>query len=180
MNDLTMAAIVVVGIPAVLIGYIVGIEYVLRLFAARRRDRIRPWFWILPAALFLFVFLVYPAIGTVIDSFKDRFSAEFVGLKNYEYIVSSPDILNVLKNNALWLVLFTALTVGFGLVIAVLVDRVKYESTAKSIIFIPLAISFVAAGVIWTTMFAYRPPGAPQVGPLNAVAVALGLSLIHI
>jgi len=75
--------------------------------------------------------------------------------------------------------LFTALTVGFGLVIAVLVDRVKYESTAKSIIFIPLAISFVAAGVIWTTMFAYRPPGAPQVGPLNAVAVALGSDPIN-
>lgn len=174
MNDLTMAAVVIVGIPAVLIGYIFGIEYVLRLFPQRRRDRIRPWFWILPAALFLFVFLVYPAIGTFIDSFKDRTSSEFVGLRNYEYIVTSPDILSVLKNNVLWLVLFTAVSVGFGLVIAVLLDRVKYESTAKSVIFIPMAISFVAAGVIWTTMYAYRSPGSPQVGPLNALVTALG------
>lgn len=174
MNDVVLAAIVVIGIPAVLVGYILAIEYVLRIFPTRRRDRIRPWFWILPAAAFLIIFLLYPAIGTFVDSFKDRSSTNFVGLANYEYAINSPEILNVIKNNILWLVLFTALTVGFGLVIAILVDRVKYESTAKSVIFIPLAISFVAAGVIWQTVYAFEPLGAAQTGPLNALITALG------
>jgi alpha-glucoside transport system permease protein len=122
---------------------------------------------------------VYPAIGTFIDSFKDRTGTNFVGTRNYEYIVSSTDYLSVIKNNALWLILFTALTVGFGLVIAILVDRVKYESVAKSVIFIPMAISFVAAGVIWTTMYAYQPPGSPQLGPINAIVTALGADPIN-
>ncbi len=179
MNDLVMAAVVVVGIPAVLVGYILLTEQLLKLFPERRRARIRPWLWLLPALLFLFVFLVYPAIGTFVDSFKDRRSQEFVGLANYQYVFGSSDVLGAIKNNVLWLVLFTALTVGFGLAIAILVDRVKYESTAKSVIFIPLAISFVAAGVIWQTVYAYQPPGAPQTGPLNAVATALGSDPIN-
>ncbi len=174
MNDLVMAAVVIVGIPAVLVGYILLTEQLLRVVAPRRRAAIRPWLWLLPALLFLIVFLVYPAIGTFIDSFKDRRSEGFVGLANYQYVFSSNDVLGAIKNNVLWLVLFTALTVGFGLVIAVLVDRVRYESTAKSVIFIPLAISFVAAGVIWQTVYAYQPPGAPQTGPLNAVVTAVG------
>jgi len=179
MNDLVMAAVVVVGIPAVLVGYILLTEQLLKLFPERRRARIRPWLWLLPALLFLFVFLVYPAIGTFVDSFKDRRSQEFVGLANYQYVFGSSDVLGTIKNNVLLLVLFTALTVGVGLAIAILVDRVKYESTAKSVIFIPLAISFVAAGVIWQTVYAYQPPGAPQTGPLNAVATALGSDPIN-
>jgi alpha-glucoside transport system permease protein len=175
MNELLMAAVVVIGIPTVLVLYILGTEVVLKLVPDKRRTAVRPWLWILPAVVFLFVFLVYPAIGTVIDSFKDRTGANFVGIKNYEYIFTNADVLDVLKNNVLWLILFTGLTVGFGLVIAILVDRVKYESTAKSIIFIPLAISFVAAGVIWQTMYAYQPPGSAQIGPINAVITALGL-----
>lgn len=174
MNDLIMAAIVVVGIPAVLVGYILGTEQLLRIFPPRRRDRIRPWLWLLPALAFLFVFLIYPAIGTFVDSFKSRFSENFVGLANYQYVVSNPDVIGAIKNNILWLIIFTGLTVGFGLVIAILVDRVKYESTAKSVIFIPLAISFVAAGVIWQTVYAFQPAGQAQTGPLNAIITAFG------
>ena len=170
MNDLLMAAIVVVGIPAVLVGYIVLTEQFLRLFPVRRRSTVRPWLWLLPALAFLFVFLVYPAIGTFIDSFKDRRSEEFVGLANYEYVFSSQNVLSAIKNNVLWLVLFTGLTVGFGLAIAILVDRVRYESVAKSVIFVPLAISFVAAGVIWQTVYAIDP----NQGPINALVTALG------
>lgn len=174
MNDLVMAAVVVVGIPAVLVGYILLTEQVLKIFPERRRARLRPWLWLLPALLFLFVFLIYPAIGTLVDSFKDRRSQDFVGLANYQYVFGSNEVIGAIKNNILWLVLFTALTVGFGLAIAILVDRVKYESTAKSVIFIPLAISFVAAGVIWQTVYAYQAPGAPQTGPLNAIVTGLG------
>jgi len=136
----------------------------------RRRSTVRPWLWLLPALAFLFVFLVYPAIGTFIDSLKDRRSEEFVGLANYEYVFTNNGVLSAIKNNILWLILFTGLTVGFGLTIAILVDRVKYESMAKSVIFIPLAISFVAAGVIWQTVYAIDP----DQGPINALITALG------
>jgi len=174
LDDLILAAIVVVGIPAVLVGYILLTEQILKVFPERRRARVRPWLWLLPALAFLFVFLVYPAIGTFIDSFKDRRSGDFVGLANYQYVFGSPDVLGAIKNNILWLVLFTGLTVGFGLAIAILVDRVRYESTAKSVIFIPLAISFVAAGVIWQTVYAFQPAGQPQTGPLNAIITTFG------
>lgn len=170
MDDLLMAAFVVVGIPAVLVGYIVLTEQVLKVFPDRRRSKVRPWLWLLPALAFLFVFLIYPAIGTFVDSFKDANSKEFVGLQNYQYVFESRDVLSAIKNNVLWLIFFTGLTVGFGLVIAILVDRVKYESTAKSVIFIPLAISFVAAGVIWQTVYSIDP----DVGPINAIVAALG------
>ena len=174
MDDLILAAVMVVGIPAVLVGYILLTEQILKVFPERRRARVRPWLWLLPALAFLFVFLVYPAIGTFIDSFKDRRSGDFVGLANYQYVFGSPDVLGAIKNNILWLVLFTGLTVGFGLAIAILVDRVRYESTAKSVIFIPLAISFVAAGVIWQTVYAFQPAGQPQTGPLNAIITTFG------
>ncbi len=174
MSDLVMAAAVVVGIPAALVGYILGVEFVLRIFPQQRRSKVRPWLWILPAGLFVFVFLIYPAIGTLIDSFKDRRSEDFVGLANYEYVFTNRDVIGAIGNNVLWLILFTALTVGFGLIIAILLDRVRYESAAKSVIFLPMAISFVAAGVIWSVVYAYDPPGSSQTGPLNAIVTGLG------
>lgn len=77
------------------------------------------------------------------------------------------------RNNLLWLVVFTTLIVSLGLVLAVLLDRVRYESVAKSVIFLPMAISFVGAGVIWRFMYAYQPRNAPQIGLLNAVLVGI-------
>jgi alpha-glucoside transport system permease protein len=99
-------------------------------------------------------------------------------LENYAWFFGNEGALTALKNNALWLVLLTLLTVGFGLLIAVLVDRVRYESVAKSVIFLPLAISMVAASVIWLFMYAYKPPGAVQTGTLNAAISTVGLGPI--
>jgi len=174
-DKLVTALIVVIGVPAVLVGYIWGTEQVLRLVSERMKPRIRPWLWLLPAFGFLAVFLVYPMIGTVVTSLQDRFQKKFVGLTNYSWFVGSDDALTALRNNVLWLLLLTALTVGLGLLIAVLVDRVRYESAAKSVIFVPLAISMVAAGVIWLYMYNYNPPGSPQTGTLNAVIGNVGL-----
>ena len=80
-----------------------------------------------------------------------------------------------LRNNVIWIVLLTALAVGLGLIIAVLVDRVRYEPAAKSVIFLPLAISFVGAGIIWRFVYDYAPAGEPQTGLLNAAVTATGL-----
>jgi alpha-glucoside transport system permease protein len=176
MDDrLITAAIVVFGVPAVLFGYILVTERLIRFAPDRAQDRIRPWVWLFPAIAFLVVFLVYPTIYTGYLSFLDKFSKEFVGLDNYVYFFTTPDTLVALRNNAIWLVLLTVFAVGAGLIIAILVDRVRYESTAKSIIFVPLAISFVGAGVIWKFMYDFRPPGTPQTGTLNGILAAVGI-----
>jgi alpha-glucoside transport system permease protein len=166
---------VVIGVPAVLVGYIYGTELLLRLVPERQRGRIRPWLWLVPALAFLFVFLLYPTIGTIIRSFQDRAGDAFVGLANYQWFFGTDSALIALRNNVLWVVFLTLFTVGLGLLIAILVDRVRYETIAKSVIFVPLAISMVAASVIWRFMYDYQQPGTPQTGTLNAILGVVGL-----
>ena len=175
---LVTAIIVIIGVPATVIGYVFVIEQLLKLIPARRQDSIRPWLWLLPALLFLFVFLVYPTINTVVLSFMDKASKNFVGLNNYNYFITSPDTLISLRNNIIWLVLLTLFAVGAGLIIAILVDRVRFESVAKSVIFVPLAISFVGASIIWRFVYDYQPPGEPQTGLLNAAITTVGFQPI--
>ena len=162
-----------VCIPILLIGYLAAAEGALRLLPHRRHTSVRPWLYTAPALTFLFVFLVYPTFSTLFLSFMDARGEAFVGFSNYVYVFTSRDMLTALRNNLLWLVLFTAGTVTLGLLLAVLTDRVRYESVAKAVIFLPMAISFVAASVIWKFMFDYRPPGTPQTGTLNALLTSL-------
>jgi len=173
---LVTAVIVVVGVPAVLVGYIWLTERVLVLVGQRARSRLRPWLWLAPALAFLSVFLVYPTVGTFIRSFQDKAGAKFIGLDNYAWFLNNDASLIALRNSLIWLVVLTALTVGLGLFIAILVDRVRYETVAKSVIFVPLAISMVAASVIWTFMYDYATPPQPQVGTLNAAIGSLGIA----
>ncbi len=121
------------------------------------------------ALFFLSVYLIYPIVNTAYISFLGKGSKEFTGLGNYWYVFTNAEMLDALKNNLLWLVLFTSITVSLGLVIAVLTDKVRYEAAAKAMIFLPMAISFVAASVIWRFMFEFRPAGMPQIGLLNAL-----------
>ena len=168
------ALIVVIGVPAVLIGYIYATELVLRLVPERRQGRIRPWLWLLPALFFLFFFLVWPTILTIARSFQGKLAGNWNGLDNYVWFFTSNDALTALRNNVLWVVFLTLFTVGIGLVIAVLVDRVRYESAAKSVIFVPLAISGTAVAVIWRFMLDFRP----QTGTLNAIGGVFGVEPI--
>jgi len=131
--------------------------------------KITPWLYISPAAFLLFFFLVYPSIKTIYISFFDYNSEKFIGIKNYIYCFTNETMLISFRNNALWIALFVPLTVFLGLVIAILLDKVKYESIVKSLIFMPMAISFVGAGVIWKFVYAYRPVSAAQTGILNAI-----------
>ena len=168
---------VVIGVPAVLVAYIWATERLLSFTSERWRRRIRPWLWLLPALAFLGFFLIYPTIRTIIRSFqsKSELSPQWVGLKNYRWFFTNSDALSALWNNVLWLTFLTLFVVGGGLLIAVLVDRVRYESIAKSVIFLPLAISMVAAGVIWKFMYDFKPPGTQQTGTLNAAIGGVGL-----
>ena len=102
------------------------------------------------------MFLVYPTIGTIIRSFQNRAGTAFIGLDNFTWFFTNAIRSIALRNSLIWLVVLTLFTVGVGMLVALLVDRVRYETVAKSVIFVPLAISMVAASVIWTFMYDYR------------------------
>src|ERR687884_703999 len=173
MDDrLVLAGSAVIGVPLVLVGYISLAESLTRLFG-KLQAAVRPWLWLLPALFFLLGFWIYPTIVTIYTSFFNATSEQFVGLANYAYVFTDGTMLSALRNNIIWLVFFTLFTTGLGLLIAVLTDRVPYEPVAKSIIFMPMAISAVSSGVIWKFMYDYRPPGTPQTGTLNALLTAL-------
>ncbi len=140
----------------------------------RKTGGLTPLLYVGPAVFFLTIFQVYPALQTIYLSFLDRRSEAFVGLANYKFVFTSAPMLTAFKNNLIWLIFFTAGTVGLGLLFAILVDKVRYESFAKSIIFMPMAISFVGAGVVWKFMYTYKPPGSEQIGLLNQILVIFG------
>ncbi|MEL6221598.1 MAG: sugar ABC transporter permease [Cyanobacteria bacterium J06627_8] len=127
-----------------------------------------------PAIAVLTLYLVLPTLNTIYLSFLDARSQNFVGLDNYIYAFTNTDMLVAFRNNVLWLVLVTGVSVGVGLVLAVLMDKVRYEPIVKSLIFLPMAISFVGASVIWRFMYAFRPAGSDQLGLLNAIVTSLG------
>lgn len=135
----------------------------------RKRPDLVPWLYVGPALLVLFVYLLYPIAGTFYYSFFDKRSENFVGLHNYLWALTSKTMLVALRNNLLWLIFFTVFVVTFGLILAILTDRVRYESPLKSLVFLPMAISFVGAGVIWKFVYAFRPRDAAQIGLLNAI-----------
>jgi alpha-glucoside transport system permease protein len=140
------------------------------------RDFLRPYVFITPAFLILLVYIIYPTIRTIYISFFDYKRGgqpENFGLQNYIASFQDPALLIAIRNNILWLIFVPLFTVSFGLVIAVLVDRVKWEKIAKSLVFLPMAISFVGASVIWRFIYYFATYGE-QIGLLNAIVVKLG------
>ena len=173
LTDVPTLVVVIVGVPAVLGAYILGGEFLVRRLPDRARGSVRPWIWVAPALFFVTAFLVAPAIGTVFTSFQSH-GGDWIGLTNYQrQLVDFPNggAWIAIRNNLYWLVLYTLFVLFFGLLLAVLFDRVPYESVVKSLIFMPMAISAVALGVIWKFMFWYQPADAPQTGTLNAIVV---------
>jgi alpha-glucoside transport system permease protein len=160
-------------ISTVLVGYLAVIERLLYPLPHRRQQQFRPWLWIAPAAILLLVFLFYPMVNTIYLSMMNSDTTRFVGLDNYAYIATDSQMRVAIGNNLGWLALFVPSTVTLGLLMAVLTDRIACERVVKAIMFLPMAISFVAAGVIWKFMYDYRPPGAPQTGTLNALWTGL-------
>jgi len=137
-------------------------------------QRLQPFIFVGPALLMLSWALIIPAIRTTIASFFGNSSKDFVGLKNYIYVFTNPTMLDVFRNTLMWIVFGSSLTVIIGLLVAVLADRSRYETIAKGLVFLPMAISFVGAGVIWNFVYAVRPVGEPQIGLLNAIVTAFG------
>ncbi|MEJ5868555.1 sugar ABC transporter permease [Pseudokineococcus sp. 5B2Z-1] len=148
------------------------------LFAVDKPKRVPQWVVVLgflgPPILLLLLGLVYPAIGTLVNSFKNNDGSEFVGVDNYAAVFSNSELLIVLRNTVLWVVLVPLVATTFGMVYAYLVDRTRFENLAKALVFLPMAISGVAAGIIWQFVYEYRPAGQNQIGLLNQVLVWLG------
>jgi alpha-glucoside transport system permease protein len=136
--------------------------------------------------MLIVIFVVYPTVNTTYLSFRDKTgelpaSVDCIPgepcwgiFENYRYALTNSEMITALKNNMLWLLLMVPATLAFGLLIAVLADRVRYESLVKAVIFMPMAISFIGAGVIWQFMYAFVSGGGSQIGVLNGVLVGLG------
>ena len=150
-----------------------------------RQKPITPWLYLLPALLIMATFIVYPGINTFYLSLRNPENSDWAGARciegqpcwgifeNYRYAITSTVMQTAFLNNLIWIIVMVSGTVALGLLIAVLADRVKYEAVAKSIIFLPMAISFVGAGVIWKFVYNFGS-GQVQIGLLNAIVTALG------
>ena len=145
-----------------------------------------PIMYLLPALIIMSIFVVFPMVNTVrlsfLDARGDNSAAStclegqpcWGAFENYRYALTNPEMVNALKNNALWLILMVPATVIMGLLIALLADRVKYEPLAKSLIFMPVAISFIGAGIIWRFIYSIQTGAGEQYGVINAILVAFG------
>ena len=177
-----LAVAIALGISA---AYFIGVNMALDKFLSaapgevvspkkeRLRSAIRPWVFLGPALILLFVYLVYPVIATTILSFQGPAGREWVGGTNWARLLDDPRFGESLLNNFLWLLVVPAMATAFGLLIAVLTDKIWWGGIAKSLIFLPMAISFVGASVIWGLVYDFTP-GDDQIGILNAIITGLG------
>jgi alpha-glucoside transport system permease protein len=127
-----------------------------------------------PALLLLTFGLLGPAVRTFILSFKGSASRTWVGFRNYQWLFTDENMRIVLRNTIFWILFTPIITTGLGLVMAILLDRMRRESIAKSLIFMPMAVSFVGASIVWQFVYKYANPGQPQVGLLSSIARHLG------
>lgn len=175
------AKLFVVGLVALLLGvaavwaiYLLT-NYLVGLLPGGVRERVRPFVFVGPSMVVLGVYFVYPTVRTLVLSFLDARSTQFVGFANYVLAFSNPEMLVAFRNNLLWLIFVTGSVISLGLVLAVMLDRTgAWELVAKSIVFVPMAISAVGAGVIWKFVYSFQPIQRPQIGLLNAILVRLG------
>jgi alpha-glucoside transport system permease protein len=168
---------ILIGLLALVVG--VGGAYLLFLFLnmfieglpGRLSRGLMPY-----AFLLLGLMLLYPTVQTINYSFANRDATEYVGLENYREVLGSDAFQSAIFNNILWLIIVPAVTVFFGIIVAVLADKLSTngEKISKSIIFLPMAISFVGASTIWLLVYAYDPDSEPATGLLNALWRALG------
>lgn len=155
-----------------------GLNFIVSKTNTKWNRRLLPYVFIGPVLLLIAVFLVAPTVNTIYQSFLsyDQYgTSSFGGVSNYTSLLTTPSFLQTLFNNLLWIIVVPAVTVIVGLLVATLADRLgpKREKAFKSIIFLPMSISFIAAATIWSFVYAYNAPGQPQIGLLNAIWTSL-------
>jgi len=129
-----------------------------------------------PAVLLLVFGLLGPAIRTFLLSFKGSASQTWVGFANYKWLFTDESERIVLRNTVFWILFTPIITTGLGLLLAVLLDRMRRESVAKSLIFMPMAISFVGASITWSFVYKYANVNQPQIGLMSSLAKHLGFT----
>jgi alpha-glucoside transport system permease protein len=170
----------------VLVAIVVGVGGVFALFwgmnkvvdwiPQRFREVIRPYVFVGPALVILSVFLVYPVINTIMLAFKDSRGNNFVGLDNFKFVFTDSSMLRALRNTLGWMILVPTVAVSIGLAFATLADRLRRgEALAKSMIFLPMAISFAGAAITFRLIYSFRPEGfGSNIGLLNGIMIGLG------
>ena len=174
---------VVVVVMALIVG-VVGVfalywamDWVVNHIPDRHREKVRPFAFVGPAVVILALFLLYPTFNTIVLSFQDGRGEEFVGLDNFVRIFTNSEYLIAIRNSVAWVIVVPLLSVLIGLAFAVLADKLgrKGEAISKSFIFMPMAISFVGASIVWRFVYSFRPEGfGEQIGLLNGVLTGLG------
>ncbi len=167
---LVIAAVAILwGVGGVALLYTAA-NWLVEQLPGRYTRMIQPYIFVGPAMVILGIYLLVPTLLTLYYSLLDRNSQVFVGLQNYISIFTQRDLLLTFRNNVLWIVFGATICVILGLLVAVLADRSRFENIAKALIFLPMAISFVGAAVIWKFMYEINP----QIGLLNAIVTSLG------
>ena len=181
MKDDDANRLTVVGV-AILLG-VVGVfflfwamDQLVDILPGRFREGFRPYVFVGPAVVLLSVFLIYPVLNTILISFRDARGQDYVGLDNYEFVFTDESMLRSLRNTAGWIILVPLVAVSIGLAFATLADRLRRgEAIAKSLIFLPMAISFVGAAVTFRLIYSYRPSGfGSNIGLMNGIWQGLG------
>ncbi len=173
------------------VGGVAGLFWIFNNLVEKLSDewtaRLQPFVFVGPAMAILAWYLAIPTLRTFWISLFDRdgpeqglnmlqqlASDQFVGLSNYAAVFTERLMVEAFRNNLMWIIFGSTFSVAFGLIIAVLADRSRFEKTAKSFIFLPMAISFVGASIIWNFIYEFRPVDQTQIGLLNSFVVALG------
>jgi alpha-glucoside transport system permease protein len=172
---LVVAVAIVLGTGGVFFLYW-GMNRAVDFLPERIRESVRPYVFVGPCLVILGVFLVYPVVNTILISFKDAHSQSFVGLDNYTFVFTDHTMLQSIRNTAGWIIVVPLFSVSIGLVYATLVDRLRHgEAFAKSMIFLPMAISFAGASITWRLIYSFRPAGfGSNIGLLNGIMLGLG------
>ena len=171
---LVTAGIAIVGFSISFAVLYLAFDGVLRHLPRAWARRLQPLPFVGPGLVMVGYFVGLPMVRTFVASLFNRDGTVFVGIANYISVFTEPFMLVTFRNNLLWLVFGAGFTVIFGLLIAALADRSGFEKTAKSIIFMPMAISLVGAGIIWKFIYAVKDASEPQIGLLNAIVTAFG------
>ncbi len=170
-----VAVAIIVGVGGVFFLYW-AMNRLVDVLPERLREGVRPYIFVGPALVILSVFLVYPVINTILISFKDARSQDFVGFDNFDFVFTDESMLRSIRNTLGWIIIVPLFGVSIGLLFATLADRLsRGEAIAKSMIFLPMALSFAGAAVTFRLIYSFRPEGfGSNIGLLNAIKQGLG------
>ncbi|MEV0650767.1 sugar ABC transporter permease [Phytomonospora sp. NPDC050363] len=156
--------VVVVGLLLFLVDKLPGYD----------KGRFAALVFLLPAGILLLIGMIVPAVRTFLLSFFDGKGEDFVGLDNYGWMFTEDDMQQVLINTLIWVIAVPVVATATGLIYAILIDKTRTEALAKALVFLPMGISFVGAGIIWKFVYAFKPVGQEQIGLLNQIVIWFG------